>query len=584
MLQIPALASETLGHSVFKASEPSVSHEPVTLTTIPTDILHIIILCLRDIPIEPPGWCDSTYEFCNGARLIPLSATCRYMRHQTMPWIFREVYNWSRTDSDVWPQNLWQFFVELHLRDYAVRLDLPITLSDGTLGALRMMPALNKVTLRMETPISIAILHAVALAPNLTSLEIHQARLDGSPAPFELPFSSLESLMICISGFQGPRAGARDILVNREVEADNMVTLLRAVNMISQMPALRELSVLFVRRDVGQPRPLGTFAGQPLSATCPHLNSVTLPNIEPTDPIFAQLPVFLDALHLMGARDQFYQPPPFTDTGALIVVSHIARLVDLVDLSLTLNHFPTPRLVAAIASSLPRLQRLQLGHASPRGQVRDVRDEALAETLARLKYLTDLRISLDLTWRGEREREDVAIWFLTRLPLLRTVSFCIERWLDRSRPPSFEALKEEIAAKARPQADAALGRGRGGGPVSPMDESSATVGEDEDEEDSDDSNDDSDDDYNPDRDWTPRARDSDLTEMDKLKLQLILESIAREHGVDIFRQTDNLTAERMRNVVWEDWERPRPPPEADGRLTNYDIDMWFHNGYPMFGG
>jgi hypothetical protein len=28
---------------------------------------------------------------------------------RTMSWIFREVYNWSRADGDVWPETLWPF-------------------------------------------------------------------------------------------------------------------------------------------------------------------------------------------------------------------------------------------------------------------------------------------------------------------------------------------------------------------------------------------------------------------------------------------------------------------------------------------
>jgi hypothetical protein len=44
---------------------------------------------------------------------------------------------------------------------------------------------------------------ALSVAPGLTVLEIHQARFDGTAQYSSLRFSTLESLLICISGFQG---------------------------------------------------------------------------------------------------------------------------------------------------------------------------------------------------------------------------------------------------------------------------------------------------------------------------------------------------------------------------------------------
>jgi hypothetical protein len=35
------------------------------------------------------------HEIGKGEYLLALSETCRYMRAQTLPWIFREGHNWS---------------------------------------------------------------------------------------------------------------------------------------------------------------------------------------------------------------------------------------------------------------------------------------------------------------------------------------------------------------------------------------------------------------------------------------------------------------------------------------------------------
>jgi hypothetical protein len=63
-------------------------------------------------------------------------------------------------------------------------------------------------------------------------------------------------------------------------------------DMISQMPALRELAVLFTadsKRKPWESRPpftLGQIEGPPFSAPSSYLNSVALSNMKPADPIF----------------------------------------------------------------------------------------------------------------------------------------------------------------------------------------------------------------------------------------------------------------------------------------------------------
>ncbi|KAJ6516871.1 hypothetical protein C8R47DRAFT_407190 [Mycena vitilis] len=78
----------------------------------------------------------------------------------------------------------------------------------------------------------------------------------------------------------------------------------------AQMPALRELSVLFsadMSREVGDGPPFtfGVPDGRLLTDACSRLTSVTLANSQPTGPIFKQLPATLEALHLVVARDLY---------------------------------------------------------------------------------------------------------------------------------------------------------------------------------------------------------------------------------------------------------------------------------------
>ncbi|KAJ6552363.1 hypothetical protein B0H10DRAFT_1250784 [Mycena sp. CBHHK59/15] len=352
-----------------------------------------------------------------------------------------------------------------------------------------MMHTLTKVTLRMTEPIPSELIGALSMIPHLTTLEFHQARLDGPPPPFDLAFSSLTSLLICICGFNGISDRASD--VDRQQETDNVVVLLRAVSekltrlrisgdllstgfislkwprlrsfaltehtptpyvpvpeMISPMRALHELSILFAARKHGEPRPpftLGIAGGDNLSNHCPHLTSITLSNLEPADPIFEQLPICLEALHIVAARD-LGEPAMGGDRGdtplsfenALTILRAIAGLDHLIELSLVLNHFPTPALLSAVATALPQLRVLELAHAwYPVGntQPHDVRDDAFIAPLARLKRLTSLRITLDFEIREPLiaqigPHRKAAKWLMAQLPGLCTVSFHLEQWRE----------------------------------------------------------------------------------------------------------------------------------------------------------
>lgn len=287
--------------------------------------------------------------------------------------------------------------------------------------ALLMMRSLIKVTLRLDAAIPADLLHTLSLLPQLGFLEIFQARFDGTAPYSSLPFLTLESLLICIVGFKGV---VRHQNIDREKQASNIVALLKNISrgltalqisgdllhpeflsltwpqlrkftatehtprpyipvpdLVSQMPALRELSILYSAdvsrdRDVGDMYPpfrLGSAAGELLTRSCPFLASVTLSNLEPTDPIFAQLPLALQSLHLRAMVDGYLPlegfpknlwEAPLTHATALITLEKISHLEDLTELSLTLDDFATAALIQRVASVFSRLQFLELDHAT----------------------------------------------------------------------------------------------------------------------------------------------------------------------------------------------------------------------------
>ncbi|KAJ7472054.1 hypothetical protein FB451DRAFT_313654 [Mycena latifolia] len=218
------------------------------------------------------------------------------------------------------------------------------------------------------------------------------------------------------------------------------------------MPALCELSVLFsadLARDQGGLRPpftLGTPDGSLLTICSPHLVSVTLSNMQPADPVFSQLPPGLEALHIRAAQDlyipdrsgpQQLQAAPLTSVTVLAAIRHISHLTELAELSLTLDHFPTPTLIDVIATTFPYLRFLELECLGyPRGDDAsdEVRDDALIEPLGRLISLTHLRISLDFFTRTpfplqEGPQMKAARWFLQHLPALQSIAFSWQEWL-----------------------------------------------------------------------------------------------------------------------------------------------------------
>ncbi|KAJ6531556.1 hypothetical protein B0H10DRAFT_1973276 [Mycena sp. CBHHK59/15] len=465
------LATLAVFRWLFRKSRSVSPYRPPTLISLPGDILGIVFEILMEY--EPAGLYDQ--ERCMAAGLIPLSQTCRRMREHLMPWLYREVYNWSRMDGDVWP-----FLRIVHLRDHSVRNPRHISLNNDLCIALPTMTSLTKVTLRLVSHIPPDLLAALSLIPYLTILEIHQARFDGAARPGVLSFPSLEILLISICGFQGVvRAsgidrqkrrkigGVRTLQISGDLLGVGFLQLkwpalhnfsitehtptpyISVPDLAAQMPALQQLSVLFsadLTRNHSEPYPpftLGSCDGGNLTHRCPVLRSVTLSNLGPADPIFQQLPASLEALHLLSARDLYAPRPgapkllqdtPLTADDLPIVLNSISRLDTLVELTLTFYEFPTPAVIRDVASAMPQLRFLQLGrHFYSHGDVyiEDVRDDAIIDALRELPHLTHLRIALDFRYRQynqEGPQESAARWLMAALPGLRIVEFCWEQW------------------------------------------------------------------------------------------------------------------------------------------------------------
>ncbi|KAJ7703863.1 hypothetical protein B0H16DRAFT_1902176 [Mycena metata] len=481
---------------------PAIAHpQPASIINVPTDVLHTILDFLLAMFTENQlGY--RTYfwdeEPSCGARLIPLSGTCRYLREQTRPRIFREVSNWSKgaPRADVWPDALWPFIVEVTLRDRSVRHPNPIALSANVLAAIPLMPSLNKVILHLEIPVPAQLLLALSLAPQLSSLEILQARLDCPLPPLApLPFPSLQNLILCVWKFTAV-VTTRDVVP--EVERENVAVILRSVcdrlttlnisgdllsskflpihwphlrkftvtehtptpfltvsDVTAQMPALQELAVLYsadLSRPAGELRPpftLGVPGGRLLTEGSPRLTSVTLANLKPDDPVFRQLPSTLEALHVVATWD-LYIPEPSAPKQ-----TQESPLTPLVELTLTLDHFPTPDLIKIVSDAFPYLRFLELGNSRYRSAdelVEDVRDFAHVESLSRLTSLSRLRISLYF-WEREPTHvqravnQNAAGWFLIHLPTLKSISFSYQRW--SSWTPFFELERTTWATYLR---------------------------------------------------------------------------------------------------------------------------------------
>ncbi|KAJ7187037.1 hypothetical protein C8R46DRAFT_1058647, partial [Mycena filopes] len=422
----------------------SLNLQPASLINLPTDVLHIIFDVLLDMFTDDQAYFWDEEPYC-GSRLISLSGSCRYLREQTKPRIFREISNWLSGNScaDLWPQSIWPCIVQVTLRDRSHRHPDPITLSVDLFEALPLIPSLSKVVLRLGTAVPYGLLAALSSAPQLSSLEILHARLDGPLPPLGPPsFPSLRNLVICVWKLTAVVA-ARD--VDAGMECDNVVTMLRCVcdrltpltisgDLLShqflqiQWPQLRKFGVTEHTPTPYLPVPV-LIARMPALRELRILFSADLSRgaSELHDPIFNQLPTSLEALHIVAAWDLYIpedtspketQETPLSPVAARTTIQHISHLANLVELTLTLDHFPTATIIENVADAFPCLRILTLEDSKI---TEDVRDPALVEPLSRLTQLTHLRISLDFWPRDPlyvqiEANRNAARWFLGQLP------------------------------------------------------------------------------------------------------------------------------------------------------------------------
>ncbi|KAJ6531557.1 hypothetical protein B0H10DRAFT_1973277 [Mycena sp. CBHHK59/15] len=408
------LATLAVFRWLFRKSRSVSPYRPPTLISLPGDILGIVFEILMEY--EPAGLYDQ--ERCMAAGLIPLSQTCRRMREHLMPWLYREVYNWSRMDGDVWP-----FLRIVHLRDHSVRNPRHISLNNDLCIALPTMTSLTKVTLRLVSHIPPDLLAALSLIPYLTILEIHQARFDGAARPGVLSFPSLEILLISICGFQGVvRASGIDRQKRRKMSWH-----------CSKIPAVRTLPPIHSRQ-LRWREPHTSLSRTPQrdslqSGAC--RSHFPAASCVPGSTAFIVRP---GSLCPRPGAPKLLQDTPLTADDLPIVLNSISRLDTLVELTLTFYEFPTPAVIRDVASAMPQLRFLQLGrHFYSHGDVyiEDVRDDAIIDALRELPHLTHLRIALDFRYRQynqEGPQESAARWLMAALPGLRIVEFCWEQW------------------------------------------------------------------------------------------------------------------------------------------------------------
>ncbi|CAK5271255.1 unnamed protein product [Mycena citricolor] len=389
--------------------------------------------------------------------LFPLSETCKRLREFLKPLLFRTIHNWNVDGKRVWPRAIWPHAVEVNLRDHAARDLRFLQLTDDVYAPLSHMPLLTTVILRYNASVPSDALRCVGALSCLTSLEIHQARLDG-PVPSSLDFPSLQRLLVSVSGFRGI-VRASDI--DRVAERAHVGSLLRCVSarlcflhvsgdllpddfddirwprlrtliisehtpatylpvpaLIAQMPQLQKLELLYAADmartsdELHPPFIYGDPVDKTLTSALPFLTSLSLSNLAADDPIFSQLPLSLTGLHVHARRDPYYgEPRDFWDRGetalsnaeAMAIIDRVLHLSDLEELTIVLREYPTAELLEVSVFRFPRLTFLEASHTTYRlarewqyDELWDARDPTKLAWLARLKQLQTLRILLDL--------------------------------------------------------------------------------------------------------------------------------------------------------------------------------------------
>ncbi|CAK5281165.1 unnamed protein product [Mycena citricolor] len=270
------------------------------------------------------------------------------------------------------------------------------------------------------------------MSASLQSLEIPGIRFDHAHLPVDLSFPHLRHLLLSICGFNGV---TRPNGIDREAERRNVGQLLRSVAghlesleisgdlmpedflelewprlrsftarehtpspymlthaLLSKMPLLRELALLYAAEITGGPAelhppfPYATDRDLTLSSLCPYLTSVVISNVRADDPILALLPTSLHTLRIVAERDSYrVEHPRLYPEGGQFALT---------------NASATEALILRILSALQRFTNLYT-----------------------------VKISLDfLNLSCGIDTSPVARWLLDGLPHVDTVHFNWERW------------------------------------------------------------------------------------------------------------------------------------------------------------
>ncbi|KII92622.1 hypothetical protein PLICRDRAFT_37401 [Plicaturopsis crispa FD-325 SS-3] len=392
---------------------------PASIVSANDDTLMLIIDAILDLT---PQRTNLHYgRLLNPVRnLLPLSLTCKRLREQCLPIIFRQSSSRRRR---MHPRSIRKYIQTLHLRDSEAVKTISLR---GYIFNLSTFPALRRLVLQFSGRPSQMLLRAASTVPTLDDLDIECARFDG-PRLFGLSrFTHLRrlALSIYLPPEPSPNKEVNNVrsylhslspqLEELEVLGDfcGMCTLadtswprLHSLTMtghapgwdktdipttVARMPCLRTLNMDFsvCRQNPSSNIPPFLYlprtqcegldvARMPFPEALPHLTSLTLSQVAyPFDAILDHLPERLVSLKVLARKDtiphSFWDERPFilrsewrgynplSLSTAFRVAHRIAQMPALTELVLSLDCVPPPELVQAISRSCPRLTVLEL--------------------------------------------------------------------------------------------------------------------------------------------------------------------------------------------------------------------------------